>query len=71
MEMAGMNKLSKDASLNIIESSSAYNPVPDLKRYNGPKLIVDIAEMEEQPNSLHKLFPEIPFKTIKGSSHWI
>jgi pimeloyl-ACP methyl ester carboxylesterase len=70
LERDGMNKLSKDASISIIKSVFAYDPLPALRNYPGPKLIV-AAGAEEQPNSLHAAFQDIPYKTVTGTSHWI
>ena len=71
METEGMNKMNKEKSVRIIKANFAYDPLPALKNYTGPKLIVDIAGMEEQPGSLHKAFPDLPYKTVAGTSHWI
>ena len=70
LEREGMNKLSKNASVSIIKSVFRYDPLPDLRNYPGPKLIVTRSG-EEQPNSLHNYFPGIPYKTVEGTSHWI
>jgi pimeloyl-ACP methyl ester carboxylesterase len=70
LERDGMRGLSKEASLSIIKAVFMYDPLPALRNYPGPKLIVS-ATAEDQPNSLHKSLPQIPFKTVKGTSHWI
>ena len=66
-----MNKLDKEKSVSIIKESFAYDPLPAFKKYTGPKLIVDIAGMEAQPSSLHSAFPNVPYKTISSTSHWM
>ena len=70
LERDGMNKLSKETSISIIKSIFRYDPLPDLRNYPGPKLIISRSG-EEQPNSLHTYFPGIPYKTVEGTSHWI
>jgi pimeloyl-ACP methyl ester carboxylesterase len=70
LERDGMKKLSKRASINIIRATFDYDPLPDLRNYPGPKMIVSRAD-EEQTNSLHAALPTIPYKTIGGTSHWI
>ena len=70
MERDGMNKLSKEASLNIIRAAFKYDPIPALRSYKGPVLIVGAAS-EKQPNSLSMQLPEIPHKIVEGTSHWI
>lgn len=71
METEGMNKLDKEKSVSIIKESFAYDPLPAFKKYKGPKLIIDIADMEAQPSSLHTAFPNVPYKTIAETSHWM
>ena len=71
METEGMNKLDKEKSVSIIKESFAYDPLRAFKKYTGPKLIVDIAGMEAQPSSLHSAFPNVPYKTISSTSHWM
>ena len=70
LEREGMNKISKEASLSIIKAAFQFDPLPSLRNYPGPKLIVS-ASKDEQPGSLHQLLPEIPFKKVEGTSHWI
>jgi pimeloyl-ACP methyl ester carboxylesterase len=70
LEREGMNKIPKEASLSIIKATFKYDPLPALNSYTGPKLIISRSG-EEQPNSLHKAFPKIPYKTIEGTSHWM
>jgi pimeloyl-ACP methyl ester carboxylesterase len=70
LEREGMNKISKEASLSIIKAAFQFDPLPSLRSYPGPKMIVS-ASKDEQPGSLHKLLPEIPFKKVEGTSHWI
>jgi pimeloyl-ACP methyl ester carboxylesterase len=70
MERGGMNKISKEASLNIIKAAFKYDPIPALRSYKGPVLIVG-AIGEKQPNSLSMQLPEIPHKIVEGTSHWI
>ena len=70
LEREGLNKIPKQASLNLIKAAFSYDPLPDLHKYPGPELIVSKSS-EEQANSLHNSFPTIPFKTVEGTSHWI
>lgn len=70
IERQGMNKLSKPTILAIIKAIFDYDPTADLRSYKGPVMIVSTSS-EEQPGSLHKTFPSIPFRTVEGTSHWI
>ena len=70
LEREGMNKISKQSSLSMIKALFQYDPLPDLRKYNGPVLIVS-RPGDEQPDSLHNAFPSIPYKVVEGTSHWI
>jgi pimeloyl-ACP methyl ester carboxylesterase len=70
LERSGMKKLSKEACLAIIREMFNYDPLPDLSKYSGPKLIVYSAR-EAQPNSLFKQVPWVPNRMVQGTSHWI
>lgn len=70
LERDGINMIPKEASISIIKAVFKYDPLPSLRDYPGPKLIVSRSD-EEQPNSLHRFFPGIPYKTIEETSHWI
>jgi pimeloyl-ACP methyl ester carboxylesterase len=69
LERQGMRRFSKETNIGIIKAIFKYNPLPDLTRYAGPKLIVSTPE-ENQPNSLAAQMPAIPHKIITGTSHW-
>jgi pimeloyl-ACP methyl ester carboxylesterase len=69
--MKGSKKISKEASLIIIKDLFAYDPLPLLQRYPGPKLIVTTTRESEQPNALFKQLGDVPYKTIAGTSHWV
>lgn len=71
LERAGMNKFSKETNLAIIRSIFQYDPLPSLRKYNGPKLIISSELEEKQPDALAKQMPNVQNKIIKGTSHWI
>ena len=58
-----------DESMAIIDGIFAYNPLPALDAYRGPKLLVDTAQ-SQSPDSLHNEEPTIPQMMIEGTSHW-
>jgi pimeloyl-ACP methyl ester carboxylesterase len=64
-----MARLPRDAALSIIGAVFAYDPLPALRAYRGPKLLVDTPH-GEGPQSLHTQAPEIPRKVITDTSHW-
>ncbi len=70
MEREGMNKLSKKTNISIIKSTFSYDPLPALEKYKGPVMIISGTD-EDPANSLHKAFPNIGYRTIAGTSHWM
>jgi pimeloyl-ACP methyl ester carboxylesterase len=69
--LKGSKQISKEASLLIIKEIFAYDPLPLLQRYPGPKLIVATTREAEQPNALFKQLGDVPYKTVGGTSHWV
>jgi pimeloyl-ACP methyl ester carboxylesterase len=70
LERTGMDKISREASISIIKNTFDFDPLPALRSYKGPVLIVSPAT-DKEPTSLHASFPGIPYKTVAGTSHWI
>jgi pimeloyl-ACP methyl ester carboxylesterase len=64
-----MARVPNEASLAIIKALFDYDPVPALRAYRGPKLLIDTPQ-GDAPGSLHELFPEIRREVIPGTSHW-
>jgi pimeloyl-ACP methyl ester carboxylesterase len=62
-------RLPRDQSLAIIDAIFAYDPLPVLRAYTGPTLLVDTAH-GDSPASLHNLIPGIPRQVMTGTSHW-
>jgi pimeloyl-ACP methyl ester carboxylesterase len=63
-------KIEKGAAISIIEEAFRYNPLPFLQRYDGPKLIVEVAHEANQPQALMNQAKGIPHRFIDGTSHW-
>lgn len=68
---AGMDRFNKETNLKIIRSIFEYDPLPALKKYNGPKLIISSEAEGKQPDAIAKQAPDVPNQTIMGTSHWI
>jgi len=64
-----MRCLPRDVSLSLIGAILAYDPVPALQRYPGPKLLIDTPH-GDSPHALHKLVPTIPRQVMTDTSHW-
>ena len=61
--------LSRDASLALVRAVFTYDPMPALRAYPGPVLVVD-TDAAQGPSSIHALAPRLPHKVIAGTSHW-
>ncbi len=68
--MDGMKNISREASTAIIKAVFQFDPLPLLRNYPGPKMIVSTS-MENQPHTLSQSFPDVPHKVIEGTSHWM
>ena len=61
--------LTKKQSLAMIHATFAYDPVPDLGQFEGPKLTI-ITPDGDTSVALHRLTPGLPVQLIEGTSHW-
>lgn len=64
-----MQRVPREQSLAIIGAVFQYDPVPALRAYRGPMLIVDTSHAVG-PTALHNQVPEVPREVIAGTSHW-
>ncbi|MEM7798325.1 MAG: alpha/beta fold hydrolase [Chloroflexota bacterium] len=60
----------KEAVVSIFRELVAYKPIPDLARFDRPKLIISTIH-SEAPFSLANLRPDIPHLRVEGTSHWL
>jgi len=60
----------EDAIPAAFEALTRHNPLPALARYPGPKLSV-VSELNADPNSLHRLVPDLPTQLMHGTGHWL
>jgi pimeloyl-ACP methyl ester carboxylesterase len=67
---ADFDKMSRETSIAITGAMFAYDPLPDLKKYTGPVLIISTSREDSQPNTLAFQRPDVEHKTIEGTSHW-
>ena len=56
--------------LEVFRALSAFEPIPALARYPGPKLSL-ITALNETPIALHRLAPDLPHRVVPGTGHWI
>ena len=64
-----MHRIQREPSLAMIEATFAFDPLPALRVYPGPKLIIDTAH-GDSGTALYKQLPEITRKVVTGTSHW-
>jgi pimeloyl-ACP methyl ester carboxylesterase len=67
---ARIGNLPRDASIEIIRSTFEYDPLPALRSYPGPVLVIDPVR-DQGPASLHQQLPLLPHEVIPGTSHWM
>ena len=64
-----MARIRKDAALAMLESTFAFDSLPGVRAYPGPKLLITTSHADT-PYDLHKLLPDLAQQTIDGTSHW-
>lgn len=69
--MKGVQSLTKPVTLEIVKGQFAYDPLPGIAAYKGPKLIVYTSGEKGQPNALYAQAKDVPSKLIPETSHWI
>ena len=62
--------MSKEASLRLIRAAFDFDPLPALKRYPGPTLVLYTGG-GDTPNDLQNVVPIVPHQKIEGTSHWM
>lgn len=68
--MQDLHNTPRATVIGVFKELFEYNPVPALKRYDGPKLSI-ITPVNETPFSLHRLVSDLPHKLIEGTGHWL
>jgi pimeloyl-ACP methyl ester carboxylesterase len=64
------DRLPKQTASEIIRATFAFDPVPPLQAYDGPRLTVSTPQ-EGPVKELHELVPGVEHETVEGTSHWI
>jgi pimeloyl-ACP methyl ester carboxylesterase len=65
-----MAKIPQDAAVAMIQAVFEFDPLPALRAYKGPKMVVNTPH-GDTPNALHRQLPDLPYKQIAGTSHWL
>jgi pimeloyl-ACP methyl ester carboxylesterase len=64
-----MRRVQREPSLAMIKAIFAFDPLPALRAYPGPKLIIDTTHGDSDA-ALYKQMPDITRKVVTGTSHW-
>ena len=67
---ADRTRIPREPSMAIISAIFAFDPLPPLAAYAGPKLVID-ATRSDNPGALFRQAPGIPYQLIDGTSHWV
>lgn len=66
----GLLKLTKNGVLKMVRAGLNFDPVPGLRKYTGPVMMLSSDEDQAQ-STWQQLFPKMEFKRITGTSHWM
>lgn len=64
-----MARVPREEAMAIIDAIFEFDPLPALRAYRGPVLLVD-TQHGDGPSALHNQLPELPRELITGTSHW-
>ncbi|RYF88764.1 MAG: alpha/beta hydrolase, partial [Chitinophagaceae bacterium] len=66
----GFSKLSKNGVRKMVRGALQYDPVPALRKYTGPVMMLSTAD-DNAVATWQQLFPKNNYRSIENSSHWI
>jgi pimeloyl-ACP methyl ester carboxylesterase len=64
-----MARVPREQAMAIIDAVFEADPLPPLRAYRGPVMLVDTPH-GDGPTTLHSQLPELPRQVITGTSHW-
>ena len=65
----GREKVSPEAALSLIDATLAFDPMPALNAYPGPKLFIDTRHGDGR-TALYRQTPDVSRRVISGTSLW-
>lgn len=68
--LADLRATPRETVVGTLLALRQYDPLPSLQRYPGPMHTV-ITPANDNPSSLHQIYPELPFTTMTGVGHWL
>lgn len=67
---ADRTRIAREPSMAIISAVFAFDPLPSLAAYAGPKLVID-ATRADAPGALFRQARGIRYQLMAGASHWV
>lgn len=68
--MEGVRAATRDVVVKSLEGMTAYDPIPALTRYPGPRLAV-FGDGNDDGTSLQRMLPDLANRKMPNVSHWI
>lgn len=68
--LLSLNKLARNAAVELTEDSLGYDATQALAQYGGPKFAI-VTLSNDTPLSLQHAVPDIEYSVIEGTGHWI
>jgi pimeloyl-ACP methyl ester carboxylesterase len=60
----------REALIGGLEAILTFDPVTPLRSFTFPRLAV-ITRLNDRPDALHRLVPDLPVERIDGTGHWV
>jgi len=67
---AERDALDPETGLAIIKATFAFDPLPALRRYHGPKIAI-VTLRGTAPHDLQNLVDDLPHRVVEGTSHFV
>jgi pimeloyl-ACP methyl ester carboxylesterase len=68
--LADLRATRREALVGGLEAILSFDPVTPLRSFRFPRLAV-ITRLNDRPDALHRLVPDLPVERIEGTSHWL
>ncbi len=68
--LADLRAARPDALIGGLEAILSFDPVTPLRSFTFPRLAV-ITRVNDRPDALHRLVPDLPVERIEGTGHWL
>jgi len=65
----GRDRMPREAAISLIDAVFAFDPIPAMRAYPGPKVIIDTPHGDSR-TALYRQAPDVPREVIAGTSHW-